>query len=466
MSSPIEFMSHTAIQHAKNPTLYGVGLAIVVVTGISVIINAIRNLFFSPLASFPGPKICAVSRIPQLVVTMCGKQLDWLQYLHNQYGGVVRIAPDTLTYTDERAWTDICGASKYAKDGMAKETKLAALIGGENLNPEPGKPRRQQAHGVMRSAMLPTFKASNLSKMEGVVQSHISEYLTALDSQTSVAGSVDIKDANCFLVCNLFFDIVLGESLHLFKSAEYRPWVHSFDRFSRAVTILAVLNRFPILHQALLFAVQRWGGGERESFMKPIFDRFDARVALKESRNDFLEILLEGDGKKNGMSVDQLREFAPFLVIGGCDTMPTLMAGFYYFLAENAEVHERVVNEIRGNFESEEDITMDRIANSAHDMPYFEACVQEAFRCYSPGGTGTDREVPPSGAEIAGRWVPGGTIVVMLHQPTFASTENFTLPEKFAPERWLDSRPQDFENDRRAAMKPFGVGPQACPGQE
>jgi cytochrome P450 len=280
------------------------------------------------------------------------------------------------------------------------------------------------------------------------------------------AGMVDMRNMNIYLICNTFFQLLFGESLNLFKSAKYQPWVHSFDRFSRAVTIVAVVNRFPFVQLAMRFIVQRLGAKDRDTFMEPIFDHFDRRVASGKSRNDFLEHLLEGEGKANTMSLASLREFAPFLVLGGCDTMPTVMAGLYYFLARNDDIRNRVVAEVRGYFQSEQDITLARLANVPRDLPYFEACLQEAFRCYSPAGTGTDREVPPSGARIADRWVPGGTIVIMLHQPTFTSQQNFAQADEFRPERWLDGRPREFESDKGGVLKPFSTGPQACPGQE
>jgi cytochrome P450 len=462
-------MLFDTVAYQTQPALVVFFGAAIAFTTIGLISNVIYNLFLNPLVSFPGPRICAISRIPQLLVTISGKQLDVLQYLHNVYGGVVRIAPDTLTYTDGRAWADICGATKYAKDGMAKEPRLAALIGGENTNPEPGKPRRQQAHGLMRMAMLPAFKASNVRSMEGVIQANLAEYFQAIDAGMEHDGKIDMRNMNIYLICNTFFELLFSESLNLFKSAKYQSWVHSFDRFSRAVTILAVVNRFPFVQHALRFVVQRLGAKDRDTFMEPILDHFDRRVASGQSRNDFLEYLLEGEGKVNTMSLPSLREFVPFLVLGGCDTMPTVMAGLYYFLAQNNNIQKRVVEEVRSYFESEQEITLARLANVPRDLPYFEACLQEAFRCYSPAGTGTDREVPQPGARIADRWVPGGTVVIMLHQPTFTSQQNFTQANEFRPERWLDNesgRPKEFESDQRGVLKPFSTGPQACPGQE
>ncbi|KAF5973213.1 cytochrome P450 monooxygenase monooxygenase [Fusarium coicis] len=419
------------------------------------LISIIYELSFSPLSKFPGPKLCAISRIPHLIATASGRQLPWLINLHNKYGGVVRIAPDALTFTDERAWADICGASKRPKMAWRKILVLRLCI--------------------MRKAMVPALKRENVKKLEGIINGHIEEYLSALQTASKRKEAVDMRDMNSFLICDLIADLFLGESLHLFTDPEFIPWVHSFDRFARGVTILAVLNRFPFLHKFLLFAIHRWGSGERDSFMAPIFARFDRRVALTSARHDMLQMVLDGDsegiGRQGTMPLDLLREFAPFLMLGGCEAMPTVLTGFVYFVfrRKSAHIRKRLLEEVRGAFSSDSDITMDKISQSQKDLPYLEACLQESIRCYSPAATGTDRVVPPSGAQIAGRFVPGNTVVMMLHQVTYSVKHSLSRAAEYIPERWLPEgkgRPQDCFDDVRGSVHPFSVGPQSCFGQE
>lgn len=447
-----------------------------------LLVDALYSLYLSPLSAFPGPRICAVSRIPHLIATIQGKQLPWQVELHEKYGGIVRVAPDALTVVDERGWADILGSTKVAKHGMAKDPRLAALVGDDLVNPDPAKPQAIQTHSLMRRVMAPAFKGENVRKLEGMINNHIEEYLAAIGQSSDTDATrqpVDMRDANTFLICDLMADVFFGESLHLFSDDTYVPWAHSFDRFSKAVTILAVLNRVPFLHKVILFAVRRWGGKERDAFTQPILSRFDRRIAAGTRRNDLLQMVLDdesapslnGSGKQRTMPLDLLRTFAPFLMLGGSETMPTTLTGFVYFIfcRSNADVRKRLLSEVRGAFSCKEDITMDRVAQSAKELPYFEACLQETLRCYSPAVSGADRVVPRGGAQIAGQWVPGGTIVTMLHQATYLVSNNFTRAHDFVPERWLAAdagRPAEFNDDKRQAVRPFSVGPQGCFGQE
>jgi cytochrome P450 len=47
----------------------------------------------------------------------------------------------------------------------------------------------------------------------------------------------------------------------------------------------------------------------------------------------------------------------------------------------------------------------------------------------------------------------------------FQSSSNFTDPEVFAPERWLNNKDSVYERDGKAAFQPFSIGPHGCIGK-
>ena len=68
----------------------------------------------------------------------------------------------------------------------------------------------------------------------------------------------------------------------------------------------------------------------------------------------------------------------------------------------------------------------------------------------------------PEGNMIAGRFVPGKTLVSVSQKACFSSAENFRDPNEFVPERWLGD--ERYKNDRKNALQPFSVGPRNCIG--
>jgi cytochrome P450 len=75
------------------------------------------------------------------------------------------------------------------------------------------------------------------------------------------------------------------------------------------------------------------------------------------------------------------------------------------------------------------------------------------------------RRTPPEGAMIADELVPGGTQVSVHTMGIQRDERNFTKPDDFYPERWIDEeRPTNFAHDTRAFI-PFTVGQFACLGK-
>jgi hypothetical protein len=76
---------------------------------IYIVAHVIYNLYFHPIASFPGPFFRRISRIPWTLALLRGTAVFDAADLHNKYGPVVRLAPNELAFRDPRAWRDVMG---------------------------------------------------------------------------------------------------------------------------------------------------------------------------------------------------------------------------------------------------------------------------------------------------------------------------------------------------------------------
>ena len=70
-----------------------------------------HNVFLHPLGQYPGPWSSAASRLPYTISIFQGTATHRVAALHERYGDVVRIAPDTLSYISAEAWPGMCLAS-------------------------------------------------------------------------------------------------------------------------------------------------------------------------------------------------------------------------------------------------------------------------------------------------------------------------------------------------------------------
>ncbi len=77
--------------------------------GICTIFALFVNHVNDPLRSYPGPFLWKYSRLPYTwYLFRC--TLPWkIHQLHEQYGPIVRLAPNELSYISFEAWNDIYG---------------------------------------------------------------------------------------------------------------------------------------------------------------------------------------------------------------------------------------------------------------------------------------------------------------------------------------------------------------------
>lgn len=91
--------------------------------------SAIYDIAVHPLSRIPGPKLCAVSRIPYWGHLLGGTDCEWLRRLHQQYGPVVRFGPNDVCYNNAAAWKDIYGVERGVEFPRAPESVFVNVNG-------------------------------------------------------------------------------------------------------------------------------------------------------------------------------------------------------------------------------------------------------------------------------------------------------------------------------------------------
>lgn len=84
------------------------------------------NIWFHPLRTFPGPWYTKASRIWYVLRVFQGCHKHEIKSLHDQYGLVVRIAPDELSFIDPEAWHGIYGKIVSFKPSYGHGEKLTS----------------------------------------------------------------------------------------------------------------------------------------------------------------------------------------------------------------------------------------------------------------------------------------------------------------------------------------------------
>lgn len=195
---------------------------------------------------------------------------------------------------------------------------------------------------------------------------------------------------------------------------------------------------------------------------KPTLDLLSKFLAAQETRPEFMT-----DGLVQTMAVS--------MAFAGSETTAISLGATFYYLLRNPAAMARLRAELdeagrKGIFHDNETGLVTWA--EAQKLPYLDACIKEAFRVHPAPGLPMERIVPPQGAEIAGRFIPGGTIVGcsawVFHRNKNIFGEDADV---YRPERWLvdESLGKDKEEARvkemTGTMLQFGMGSRTCIGK-
>jgi cytochrome P450 len=178
---------------------------------------------------------------------------------------------------------------------------------------------------------------------------------------------------------------------------------------------------------------------------------------LRREHHDFLYYILR-QNQKGGVSQDEIILNSALFIVAGSETTASLLSGLLMHVLRTPDAYKKLTDEIRTSFPTAEKMDFLQL----QELPYMNACIDEALRIFPPVPTGLTRTVPKEGDSVAGEWLPGGVTVSCHSWAATHSPNNFVRPDDFIPERWLD---EAYASDKRDASQPFSLGPRGCIGR-
>jgi cytochrome P450 len=127
-------------------------------------------------------------------------------------------------------------------------------------------------------------------------------------------------------------------------------------------------------------------------------------------------------------------------------------------LLDHPEWFDRIYHELKTELDGPpETVSSATLAR----LPILNAVINETMRILPALQQDWPRYVPPEGAVLEGRFLPGGTIVHMQMYAVHTDPNLWEEPDKFMPERWLKENPTDPLNE----IIPFSRGVRVCIGR-
>ncbi|KAJ3543789.1 hypothetical protein NM208_g3390 [Fusarium decemcellulare] len=464
---------------------------VTVLLAILLTLRLASRRFQKGLDQYPGPFIASVTDYWRLFDAWKRNTHITYRRLHEQYGDVVRVAPNVLSFGDPKAVPDIYGLNKgYTKSGYYD---VFATLNKGNVVYNLFSTRSEEFHARLRRSVNHAFALSTLLHYEPLVDSCTSFFLRQTQERFAETGQpVTLSKWVQYFAFDVIGEITWSKRLGFIEeNRDVSNIISTVDLFQDYGTVIGQnpwLDQLFVKNPVKLFLESRglWPSSPNAAIIKFALDRQREHGSVRTNDMDekartrgvnFLERFLQSQEKNPEFLTDnRITAMCASLIIAGSDSTSISISAVFYYLLQNPRVYRRLMEEIdsahaTGALASSEGTTGagDVVSfTSAKKLPYLDAVITESFRMHPAVGLLLERVTPPQGAMICGRFVPGNTVVGcnawVLHQHKRVFGEDAHV---YRPERWLECEGADPVglSKMRQCMFQFGAGSRTCIGK-
>jgi len=249
----------------------------------------VYNLYFHPLARFPGPLAHRATRLAFLRRYIKGTLSKDLLAFHDKYGPIVRIAPDELAFNHPDAWKDIYGHK-------AEEfPKFLTFYPGRGGPPNIVTTKHHFDHRKLRHQLAPQFSDRSMREQEPIFTQYMDLMIKRMHEKAEGPGPKPVFDMVSWYTWTAFDiigDLAFGEPFGCLDRAGDDPWINAvFDAINKTpyLTTAAFLGVDKIL-MPLLKAVFSKGRAAHDARTK---EKLEKRMKLEVERPDLMEGFLK-----------------------------------------------------------------------------------------------------------------------------------------------------------------------------
>ncbi|KAL1948858.1 hypothetical protein VTO73DRAFT_10664 [Trametes versicolor] len=417
---------------------------------------------FHRLAQYPGPFGCRVTKFWMACIGFTGRQHLYLQSLHEQYGDVVRIGPNELSFKDPSIRDALLGSPGVPKGPqmigrILTVTNLPLLaIADPALHHERRKPWNR------------AFSAAATKEYEPLLVSRVSQLAYVLRSQK---GEFDMSKFLNYFTYDFMCDMAYGGGSELLRDGDMTDIWHTMEQGWPAATFL---SHVPWL--GLYFARLPVVSASVASLLSYCREFTLQRIQRGAVRKDVFHYLSNEDQpEKVSPPVQQLVDDGVLAIVAGADTTSSALSSLFFSLVTHRDVYDRLQAEV-DRFYPQGENTGD--AKHHREMHYLTAVINETLRLFPPAPSGSQRQVPhhSQGIMLGPYFVPAGTAMFLHPYSMHRDPRNFSpSTTEFWPERWLIAAGREKQSSgaevagfvhNEAAFLPFSHGPANCVGKQ
>ncbi|RJE24556.1 Cytochrome P450 [Aspergillus sclerotialis] len=428
------------------------------VGGLLVVVVHLLRSYFS-LSHIPGPFWAKFTNLWRFKSQNSKGHTTRLIALHKKYGKLVRLGPNHVSISDPAAipivystnptWKK--GPSYYGAVPISKKRTVPSIIAMDEVQ-----------HTAVRKSVGRAFTTNSLLDYEDSIEATGRELVEALTKNPET----DIGQWLQFFAMDMLIRVAFSDTLGLLgKGGDIDGTLAAvMDRFDHWGRWAAVPDIDFLVNKSRLATLLRGVGDS--PLARVGMNKLEARKndVNKETYKDLCSKFLEGQAKyPDLMRQDAILGVIMSTIGAGADTTAGTLTYTLYFLSQNPAARSKLEQEIKDGLRAGTLSNPPRWAE-VNNLPYLDAVLKESMRVLPVASWGLDRVVPPAGAMIAGKFIPGGTVVGCQIDAVHLDEEVYGKDStSYRPERWLEAN-EDQRRRMDRSFLTFSAGKRVCTG--
>ena len=218
-----------------------------------VVFQCLYRLYFSPIASFPGPRLAALTGWYEFYydVNLSGRYQFKIKELHSQYGPIIRITPWELHIDDPDYYDEL-----YVGLAVRKTDKYRKNVAGfGDSNWSAFDSLASNLHRSRRGALNNFFSKKSVNDLAPTIQTKVDRLCQRLEEFKGTSTPVNLAHAFSAFTVDVVMDYAFSQTMENLESPDFDPtWYNAM----RTVNEMYNLGcQFPFLSW-LSFNLPEW----------------------------------------------------------------------------------------------------------------------------------------------------------------------------------------------------------------
>ncbi|KAF7937086.1 hypothetical protein BELL_0704g00020 [Botrytis elliptica] len=443
-------------------------ISLCVTTLFYIVLLYLYRITFHPLASFPGPKLAAITLWYEFYYDFFhgGRYIFKIKEMHEKYGPIVRVTPDELHVNDPSFVPELMPAGGRRRNKCVRLMQMFGLVKASAATID------HDLHRMRRGAMSKFFSKESIRRIEPMMNLNIEKLLVRL-RQFQVTG----EPINCLPMFGAFTNDLISEYAFGFNpnwlgapnfNAAFYHMMDGFHKFGPLAVqfswFIPMINAIPkTLRQSM-----NPGGNKFLEFKQELLSNTDktnrAKAAShqegKEVKTLFDEITaskIPEIEKQRSRLLDEARNIS----IAGTETTSLTLSALTFYLLSNPKLLIKLRAELNAALP---DPSIEPILKDMEQLPYLSAVIQEGLRIAMGTSNRQTRNAPDQtmkyddGKKV---WlIPPGSNVGMATPLIHLNPKIFQDPLVFNPDRFIE------DPSLRRNLMSFSHGSRQCLGMQ